>query len=69
MRNKSVNPFQNYKFCTLPNSKEFEDDNLRFDENGRQFSKSVENTVEKVEIACNEHFLFFQVFSIDFTDT
>ena len=31
--------------------KEFADDNLEFDENNRNFSKQVENTVEKGEIA------------------
>ena len=32
---------------------------LKFDENGRKFSKRVENTVEKGEIAHYEQFLFF----------
>ena len=31
--------------------KEFADDNFKFDENGRKFSKKVENTVGKGEIA------------------
>ena len=31
----------------------------RFDKNGRQFSKRVENTVEKGEIACYEQFFYF----------
>ena len=31
--------------------KELPDDNFKFDENGRKFSKQVENTVEKGEIA------------------
>ena len=35
--------------------KEFADDNFKFDENGRKFSKRVENTVVKVGIA---HFCF-----------
>ena len=39
--------------------KEFADDNFRFDENGRKFSKPVENTVEKGEIAVNKQFLIF----------
>ena len=34
--------------------KEFADDN-----NGRKFSKWIENTVEKGEIALNEQFLLF----------
>ena len=39
--------------------KEFADDNFRFDENGRKFSKPVENTVVKEEIARYEQFLLF----------
>ena len=39
--------------------KEFADDNIRFDENGRKFSKWVENTVGKGEIARYEQFLLF----------
>ena len=39
--------------------KAFADDNFRFDENGRKFSKWLENSVEKGEIACNEQFLLF----------
>ena len=39
--------------------KEFADDNLKFDENGRKLSKWVENTVEKGEIAHDEQFLLF----------
>ena len=36
-------PFPNDKVWTLPN-REFADDNFRFDEYGRKFSKRVENT-------------------------
>ena len=39
--------------------KEFADDNLKFDENGRKFFKRVENTVGKGEIARYEQFLLF----------
>ena len=39
--------------------KEYADDNFAFDENGREFSKWVENTVGKGEIACYEKFLLF----------
>ena len=39
--------------------KEFVDDNLEFDKYSRKFSKRVENTVEKGEIACFEQFLPF----------
>ena len=37
--------------------KELPDDNFEFDENSRKFSKRVENTVGKGEIARNEQFL------------
>ena len=39
--------------------KQFADDNLKFDENGRTFFKWVENTVGKGEIARYEQFLLF----------
>ena len=39
--------------------KELADNNLKFDENGRKFSKRVENTVGKGEIARYEQFLLF----------
>ena len=39
--------------------KEFADDNFKFDENGRKFSKGIENTVGKGEIAHYEQFLLF----------
>ena len=39
--------------------KEFADDNLERYENGRKFSKRVENTVEKGEITRYEQFLLF----------
>ena len=39
--------------------KELADDNFKFDENGRQFSKQVGNTVGKRDIARKEHFFPF----------
>ena len=39
--------------------KDFADDNLKFDENGRKLSKRIENTVGKGEIARYEQFLLF----------
>ena len=39
--------------------KDVADDNFNFDENGGKFSKRVENTVRKGEIARHEHFLLF----------
>ena len=43
----------------LSQTEEFADDNFKFDENGRKFSKWVESTVEKGEIARYEQFLLF----------
>ena len=37
----------------------FADDNFKFDENGRNLSKRVQNTVRKAEIAHYEQFLLF----------
>ena len=39
--------------------KEFADDNFKFNENGRKFSKWAENTVGKGEIDLKEQFLLF----------
>ena len=39
--------------------KDFADNNFNFDENDRKFSKPVENTVGKGEIARHEQFLLF----------
>ena len=39
--------------------KELADDNFKFNENGKTFSKRVENTVGKGEIAPQEQFLLF----------
>ena len=39
--------------------KVFADDNLKFDENGKKFSKWVDNTAGKGEFACSEQFLLF----------
>ena len=46
-------------FRPTQTEKKFTDDNYRFDENGRQLSKRVENTVGKGEIARHEQFLLF----------
>ena len=35
------------------------DENFKIDENGRKFSKQIENNVGKGEIACYEQFLLF----------
>ena len=51
-----LNKRQTLDFSKL---KEFADDNFKFDENGRKFSKCVENNVRKGEIARDEQFLLF----------
>ena len=45
-----------------PKLKEFADDNFKFDENGRKFSKQVENTVGKGEIRHEQFLLSHSVF-------
>ena len=61
MRQKvNVDPFPNNKYLDSSKLHVFADDNLKLDENGRKFSKRVENTVEKGEIARYEQFLLFQ---------
>ena len=52
----NFNSFPNKKFSKL---KEFADYNFKFDESSGKFSKKVENTVGKGEIAHYEQFLFF----------
>ena len=54
-----INPFPNDKFFYSSKVIEFADNNLKFDENNRKFSKQVENTVGKEEIAHQEQFLLF----------
>ena len=54
-----INPFTKRKILDSSKLKEFADDNFRFDENGRKFSKSVENTLGKGGIARYEQFLLF----------
>ena len=59
--------FLHYSFSLFPKRqildsfkfKEFADDNFKYNKNGRKFSKQVENTVGKEEIACYEQFLLF----------
>ena len=50
----TLSPTTNSRLFQL---KKFADDNFKFDENGRKFSKRVENTVGKGEIACYVQFL------------
>ena len=56
---KGCKPFPNNEILNSSKLKEFAGDKFRFDENGRTFSKMIENFVEKGEIAHHEQFLFF----------
>ena len=55
----SFNPFLTRQTSDSSKFKDFADDNIKFDENGRKFSKKVLNTVGKGEIAHYEQFLLF----------
>ena len=55
----SYNIFPKQQILDSFKLKEFTNDNLIFDEIGRQFSKRVKNTVGKREITCNEQFFSF----------
>ena len=55
----SFNPFPKRQILDTSKLKEFADGNFKFGENGGKFSKWVENTVGKGEIARYEQFLLF----------
>ena len=52
-------PFPKWQILDSSKLKEFAHDNFKFDENGRNLSKLVENIVAKGEIACYEEYLLF----------
>ena len=54
-----LNPLPDDKILDRFKLKQSADDNFRFDENSRKFSKWVENTVGKGEIAPYEQFFLF----------
>ena len=54
-----LNPLPDNKILDRSKSKQPADDNFEFDENSRNVSKRVENTVGKGEIARYEQFLLF----------
>ena len=56
---QSFNPLPDDKILDRSILKRSADDNFKFDENSRKFSKRVENTVAKGEIARYEQFLLF----------
>ena len=51
---------QTTNFGLFQIEQEFADDNIKFYDNGRQFSEMLENAVGKGEIARYEQFLLFQ---------
>ena len=53
------NPLPDDKILERSKLKQFADDNFKFDENSRKFSKRVKNIVGKGEIAHYEQFLLF----------
>ena len=55
-----IKPFYKRQIVDSSKLKEFADDSLEFDENGRKFTKRVENTLGKGELAHYELFLLFQ---------
>ena len=59
----TINPLPEDKILDRSKLKQSADDNFRFDENSRKFSKRAENTVGKAEIVHYEQFLLFSVFS------
>ena len=52
-------PFPKRLILDSSKLKDFADDNFEFDENGRKFSRTEENTMGKGEIARYEQFLLF----------
>ena len=55
----SYKPFPKQQILGFLKLKQFSDDNFKFEQNGRMFSKRVGNTVGKGEIARYEQFLLF----------
>ena len=56
---KCFKPFPKQQILDSSKLKEFADNKFKFDKDGRKFSKWVENTAGKGEIACYEQFLLF----------
>ena len=54
-----INPFPKQQILDSSELTQFVDDVFKFDENSKKFSKRVENSVEKGEIARYEQFLLF----------
>ena len=47
-----LKPFPKQQILDSSKLKEFADDNFKFDKNGKKFSRQVENSAGKEEIAC-----------------
>ena len=58
-KNVRINTLPDDKILDWSKMKRFADNNFKFDENSRKFSKRVEHTVGKGEIARYEQFLLF----------
>ena len=58
-RSRVVYHFPKRQILDASKLKEFADENFKFDENGRKFSKRVKNTVGKGKISCKVQFLLF----------
>ena len=56
---EALNPLPDDKILDWSKLKQFADDNFKFDENSKKFSKRVENTVGKGEIARYKQFFLF----------
>ena len=56
---RDLNPLADDNILDRSNLKQSADDNFKFDENSRKFSKRVENTVGKGKIARYEQFFLF----------
>ena len=59
LRYVHINPLPDDKILHWSKLEQSADDKFKFDENSRKFSKRVENTVGKGEIARYEQFLLF----------
>ena len=59
LKYRAFNPLPDDKILDRSNLKQSADDNFKFDENSRKFSKWVQNTVGKGELVRYEQFLLF----------
>ena len=59
IQSQGPEPFPKRQNLDSSKPKEIEDNNFKFDGNGRRVSKRVENTVGKGKIHCYEQFLLF----------